>query len=489
MQSIGSKFSKLRMKYILALFFTALAFHSANAQTKAVTKTIATGAVTEGFTVPSGTTITLSNGSTLAFGASATVTGKTTLSSWGISDALTSSAAAAAYQPLSSRLTTLAGTSGTFATTGANIFTSEQGFSGTGYCGLNAHQLSDSNASGFTPAAGMIYYNTSSNAFKVYENAAWRSMVTQGPTLSGPYWKLRTNLVSWTSNNVYLYDTVYEMPSSVTGNLSNSRFVIVSGTGWTPGVYTPASVAAAFATGTGDGNKNMWNFNPGRPATAGSRGGVGYFLGEYGTHRIICVGNSLTLGTGASNTITGVYPDMLRVSLIGQGKHYDVVNLGISGAVGADLLNATNFPNAVSYYQPAIYKDTVFCLWEITNDLKSGFSAMVAFDNVCKLAARIRTACPRAKIIVGTCLPRTETGTPADFEANRQLVNGWMLQGRYIPSLWDGVADLGGNATIGAVGASDNTTNYASDKVHLKEAGYTVAESVWEAAVLSVITP
>jgi hypothetical protein len=195
--------------------------------------------------------------------------------------------------------------------------------------------------------------------------------------------------VSWASNDVYLYDvSTAELPATLASTDPLNRFVVMSGTGFTPGVYTATSVSAAYPTGVGsDGNRNLWNFNPGRPGVAGSRGGIGYFLRSYGTHRIVCVGNSLTLGTGATNNI-GDYPTQMHLSFIADSKHYDTVNLGIGGAVGADLLNSTNFPASVTYYQPETYTETCYVLWEITNDLKSGFSPRVAMDNMEKMTAK-----------------------------------------------------------------------------------------------------
>lgn len=123
--------------FILSALCSLLSAH-ATAQTKTVTKTISTNAITESLTFPSGKTLTLASGSTLnATGATITgisaawadITGKpaefppaahnqawstitstpTTLTGYGITDAITAATAASTYQLKADALTAFSG--------------------------------------------------------------------------------------------------------------------------------------------------------------------------------------------------------------------------------------------------------------------------------------------------------------------------------------------------------------------------------------------
>ena len=86
------------------------------------------------------------------------------------------------------------------------------------------------------------------------------------------------------------------------------------------------------------------------------------------------------------------------------------------------------------------------------------------------------------KIVIGTCLPRT-TGK-AGFEADRIAINTW-LRANYT-TFADGLADVGGDATIGAPGANLNTTYY-SDGVHLTAAGYQIAAPIFQTPITTIL--
>jgi hypothetical protein len=108
----------MRPPYLLILLLLPLL---AFGQTKTVTKTISTNALTESFVVPSGASVTISPGASIINQGTATgfdtsitvpwanITSKpTTLSGFGITDGVTASAVAAGYQPLDGDLTSIA---------------------------------------------------------------------------------------------------------------------------------------------------------------------------------------------------------------------------------------------------------------------------------------------------------------------------------------------------------------------------------------------
>lgn len=171
---------------------------------------------------------------------------------------------------------------------------------------------------------------------------------------------------------------------------------------------------------------------------------------------------------------------------------------GISGAAPLDMINVATggletpsmIDRAASLVDPLLdkfvpSKRRVLIVWEITNDLANLTQTDTAAYNNIKAYCQARKAAGW-KVVVCTCLPRTQTGINANFESYRLSVNS-SINANAISEGWaDAVADIGGDATIGQTDDSNNTT-YFNDKIHLTAAGHAIAKDYITAALTTVI--
>jgi hypothetical protein len=165
------------MRYVLLLLFlltSSLAF----GQTKTVLKNLSNNALTESFVVPSGASITINSGASIINQGTATgfasdvpwsvITGKpTTLAGYGITDALTATAAALAYQPLNANLTSIANTSTTF---GRSLLTQADASATRSTLGLGTLATQSGTLSDYlTTASAASTYLTTASAASTYQ--------------------------------------------------------------------------------------------------------------------------------------------------------------------------------------------------------------------------------------------------------------------------------------------------------------------------------
>jgi hypothetical protein len=183
------------MRYVLLLLFlltSSLAF----GQTKTVLKNLSNNALTESFVVPSGASITINSGASIINEGTATgfasnvpwsvITGKpTTLAGYGITDALTATAAALAYQPLNTNLTSIANTSTTF---GRSLLTQADASATRSTLGLGTLATQSGTISDYlTTASAASTYLTAASAASTYLTTA---------SAASTYQQLNTNLTN-----------------------------------------------------------------------------------------------------------------------------------------------------------------------------------------------------------------------------------------------------------------------------------------------------
>lgn len=131
----------------------------------------------------------------------------------------------------------------------------------------------------------------------------------------------------------------------------------------------------------------------------------------------------------------------------------------------------------------------VLSWWGGTNDNFGGASAATIISRLDTYYAA-RKAAGWRQIEIGM-LPRSQSGTPAGFETNRQTVRADRLSKYTIATaeanIWknaDGnfYIDLGADTTIGQAGQTTNTTYYL-DLTHLMTAGYAIVADYVKKAI------
>lgn len=186
---------------------------------------------------------------------------------------------------------------------------------------------------------------------------------------------------------------------------------------------------------------------------------------------VTAIGDSLTRGyTYTESSYPKQMADLLGTSL-------DVVNSGIDSKTltsmlteGVDLVDNVNRQNV----------QNILLVWAGTNDIGTGSTAVQTHDRLVAYCKARRLA--GKKVIVATCIDRLwTTGSDAIRTAYNDLIlANWR-------SYSDGLAHYAGDPVLGVVGASNNTTYYNADKLHLKTAGYGRAAAIGAEAVREVM--
>jgi lysophospholipase L1-like esterase len=200
-------------------------------------------------------------------------------------------------------------------------------------------------------------------------------------------------------------------------------------------------------------------------------------------YNIVVDGNSLACGYSGT-TAYPMYDGMLAASPSINGSDY--LNVATSGIVTSALTSraATTVDSLLNAGLATNRK--ILLIWEITNDLATGVqTAAGAYANI-KAYCQARRTAGWGKIVVFTCLPRSNAGLRAGFETDRQTVNTNIVTNAVAEGWADYVADIGADATIGVAGASDNATYYP-DKIHLTNAGVAIAKTYVTAAMNAVL--
>lgn len=190
---------------------------------------------------------------------------------------------------------------------------------------------------------------------------------------------------------------------------------------------------------------------------------------------IIFDGNSLTAGSGSTG-----YP-MPTLVMQTFPSYYDFINWGISGQTTSTMNTnlSTNITPFLSRYSGA----KVYVMWEALNEMRGSTTAAQAYNNYVTLATAAKAA-GFTKVIAVTPTPCTGAATAADYETKRQTFISSVNSAVNPP--WDAVAAVGSDATIGVAGASDNTTYYNADKIHLNNTGYAIAAPIISSALTAV---
>lgn len=194
--------------------------------------------------------------------------------------------------------------------------------------------------------------------------------------------------------------------------------------------------------------------------------------------RIVCDGNSMTYGTGTT-TLLKAYPKQLIRSINDIVNYEAAHNIGIAGQTTPQIITA--YPNRAALCFDTSKSKNIYVPWECTNDLFFGASAATAYSNYVTLCGLARDT--GYKVVAVTVLPRSNSGTPGTFEADRQTVNT-NIRNNWA-SFADALADVAANTTIGDAGDETNATYY-SDLVHMTDAGYLIVADIIKTAILTI---
>lgn len=195
-------------------------------------------------------------------------------------------------------------------------------------------------------------------------------------------------------------------------------------------------------------------------------------------------GDSITTGFGLAIPPDKPYPVQL-IELFGKGS---LINKAVGGQTLAQMEvdAATDIDALLGFANGA---NLVLSWWGGTNDNYTGASAATIISRL-DIYYAARKAAGWRQIEVGM-LPRSNSGTPAGFEANRQAIRTDRLSKYTIATaetnIWknaDGnfYVDMGADTTMGLAGQETSTTYYL-DLVHPTNAGYAIAANYVKKAI------
>jgi lysophospholipase L1-like esterase len=177
--------------------------------------------------------------------------------------------------------------------------------------------------------------------------------------------------------------------------------------------------------------------------------------------RIICDGNSITLGTGA----TGVNNYEYNIATNLAGNHF-LINRGVGGRSWVtQITDTTNMVDGL--YQPG--ETNVIVAFEGTN-LGGGSTNNLwqQASNYCTLQRS-----KGFKVLIGTTLPAIAfTNNGVTFGESARLESNQLIRD-YWTNFADGLVDFGTNILIGQTYCNTNTTYYA-DGTHPTTTGYNI---------------
>jgi len=191
---------------------------------------------------------------------------------------------------------------------------------------------------------------------------------------------------------------------------------------------------------------------------------------------VVAPGNSLTSGNGSTGGATQIllstgtnYPGQLQ-ALLGSSAH--VRTDAYPGRTTDQIISGTPaFSGTFADHSKAVH-----LVWELTNTLGATGSPLKAFESIKK--ACLMKSGNGAKVIVGTCLYRGDSGNDAKNAALTDQVNA-LVRARYT-EFAHGIADFAADARLQDF---TNATYFDADETHLKDAGYAVVASIAHAAV------
>lgn len=191
---------------------------------------------------------------------------------------------------------------------------------------------------------------------------------------------------------------------------------------------------------------------------------------------IIIDGNSIVYGATVDHT-TEAFPAVLATLAPFDTNGAIIYNIGVNGQTTPMMIS--DFPVEVVPMKKYGVSNIYLCL-EGTNDLYFGATPEEAFDHINTLCAMAKFA-GFDKIATYTIMPRSNSGTPVNFESYRQTFNSYVRSSGFLFDLIDIAAD----PNLGDPGAELNTT-YFNDLVHPTVVGQALIASITKDKLVSL---
>lgn len=216
-----------------------------------------------------------------------------------------------------------------------------------------------------------------------------------------------------------------------------------------------------------------------------------YAVNKYGADiSATAVLRSNTVFVGDSLTVGGAFAVRVINCLAGNcASAGPITNRGWFSTTyatsGYTLQNMSAFDASVASVRNASRVKQAVVLWGGGNDIYTGASVATVqqrFQDRINAYIGAGYGVAGAPIVVPTILPRSNSGTPGNYEVDRITINSWLRTNAV--SLGIVIADIAGNALIGDAGDETNATYY-SDLVHLTTAGYDVVAPIVATAISS----
>jgi lysophospholipase L1-like esterase len=193
---------------------------------------------------------------------------------------------------------------------------------------------------------------------------------------------------------------------------------------------------------------------------------------------IVCEGDSLTVGLNLAATSRSTYPFQLAL-LYTDNRMVAVYN----DAVSAQTIDDMDAQTSVTATYDSRKGNQVLVVWAGTNDIYFGATGAATYALLAAYCAARRAV--GFKVVVLTCLPRSNAGTPAGFNTDRATLN------TSIRANWatfaDALADVAADSRIGDDGDELDTTYFDADKVHMNATGYGVIASIVKTAIGTIV--
>lgn len=155
-------------------------------------------------------------------------------------------------------------------------------------------------------------------------------------------------------------------------------------------------------------------------------------------------------------------------------------NVSTGGQTLAQMI--TDGPTQVDALFRSANMHNVCVIWGGTNDMFFGASGATAYSRIVTYCQARRAA--GFGVVVLTALPRSDSGTPGGYEAERLAFNA------SVRSNWatfaDALSDIALDSRIGDAGDETNATYFQGDLVHLNSTGTQIAADITYLALRSI---